>query len=973
MNIETWLRELGLDRYADAFRANEIDHTILPTLTAEDLSDIGVTIVGHRRKILNAAALLQDEQASESPTTALEAERRHLTLMFVDLVGSTAISGRLDPEDLRKLMRRFQNAVAGEVTRFRGHVAKFLGDGVLAYFGFPRANEDDAERSVRTALSIMEALTRIETPQEIPLQARIGIATGLVVVGDLIGEGPAQEPAVIGETPNLAARLQAEAKPGQILISTATRQLLGHVFAFDDLGSRKLKGIKEPVQIHAVSAERIVESRFAARHAGEPGRMAGRDQELALILERWRQTLAGEGQCVRLIGEAGIGKSRIAQAFIDAVADDAPIRLSYQCSPHHRDSALYPAIRQLILAADFAPGDDPKDKLDKLETLLELEEGWSSENAPLIAALLGIYDDKRYGKLDLSPQQQRMRTLHAFVGQLLGLARQRSVLLLIEDAHWIDPTTLELIEQSIDAIVQAPVLILVTTRPDDQVELRGHPNVTSLALNRLSQQAATSMIQQLLGGMDVPQSIIVEIVAKTDGVPLFVEEVAKAVVEEGVLGAEVPASLQDSLMARLDRIPDARRFAQTAAVIGREFDFRLLQRLSKAEDAELKKALSGLVDAELVFCRGTPPDASYTFKHTLVRDAAYESLLRERRKNLHGVIADLLRESQETLDPADETLAQHLALAERFEAAIETRIAAAERARDQSAYKEALGLIGNAASLLPQIAGGGVKSELDIQLELLRAEVIQALHGPSEAAFGAYRRVEDLTHQAGDHRREFVGAWGLWFLNLQSMDLPNATRQTERLTALARISEDRDYQLQASHAKWTTAFYKGDIVAASEHARVGCERYDPERHYPSMLRFGSHDTGCCARYHMSKSSCILGFPETSVKFAREAMKLAHDIGHAGSLVIALNMDAIVRQMMGDLDGLKRASADFSILAERHGMSRFAAAAPIIEGWIAVCEGGGSSALAQMQHGIATLVDSDSLMRVSYFFGILAEA
>ncbi|MGI9452536.1 MAG: ATP-binding protein [Geminicoccaceae bacterium] len=987
MDIGAWLRDLGLERYADAFRANEIDRQILPTLTAEDLSDIGVKIVGHRRKILNAAALLEHDPSKEpsdvpaeernapkmSSGMATEAERRHLTLMFVDLVGSTALSSKLDPEEMRQLMRSYQNAIAGEVTRFRGHVAKFLGDGVLAYFGFPQAHEDDAERSVRAALSIIDVLTGVDTPQGIPLRARIGIATGLVVVGDLIGDGPAQEPAVIGETPNLAARLQALAGPGQILISAATRQLLGNLFEFDDFGVKSVKGIDEPIQVYLVQGEQVIESRFAASHAGRLGKMAGRDQELALLIDRWRQAKNGDGQIVLLIGEAGIGKSRITQALIDEITVDRPIRLYYQCSPHHRDSALYPAIRQLRHAADLKSADEPTQKLEKLEALLRRATDDISESAPLIADLLSIHDESRYGKIDLSSQKQRMRTLQVLVDQLMGLASQYPVLLIVEDAHWIDPTTLELIELSIDAIAKAPVLILMTTRPDDQVQLRGHPNFTSLSLNRLPQEHVMTIVKQLLGGMTVPQDMLDEIVKKTDGVPLFVEEVAKAVVEEGLLSAHVPASLHDSLMARLDRIPEARQVAQTAAAIGREFDFKLLRDISSTEETELSSALGQLVEAEIIFCRGIPPEASYSFKHALVRDAAYESLLREKRRSLHGQIADALSDDPTGFGRTEAMLAYHQALAERHEDAIRTWIAAADRASGQSAYQEALGLVDTAVDHLPNIQDKELRSELEISVELARADVRQILDGPTETAIAAYTRVRDLARKAGDHRQEFIGAWGLWFNDQQRNNLPSAAKRATELIHLADLADDSNCVLQANHANWTTAFYSGDLISTKKYAQQGYERYDPTSHYPALLRFGSHDAGCCARYHLAKSNCLLGFPETGASFFEEGVELARRLEHPGSLVVALVIQVIIQQMTGDVDAVENSGNEFGALADRHGMARFAPVSRIMLGWVDACRNEGQSAIDKMKSGIESLESTGGLMRLTYYKGLLADA
>lgn len=988
VDIEAWLRELGLERYADAFRANEIDHLILPILTVDDLSDIGVKIVGHRREILNAAEALQHQPTSAttkailheqhnaetpSPSKVPDAERRHLTLMFVDLVGSTALSSRLDPEEMSQLIRDYQNAVAGEVMRFRGHVAKFLGDGVLVYFGFPAAHEDDAERSVRAAMSIIEALERVDTREGLELQARIGIATGLVVVGDLIGQGVAEEAAVVGETPDLAARLQGVAESGQILVSAATRHLLGEQFLFDDFGVRRLKGLDQPVQVHLLRGKRVVEGCFVASQSGRLGKMAGRDQELALLIARWRQAKAGEGQCVLLIGEAGIGKSRIIQALIDEIAVDQPIKLFYQCSPHHRDSAFYPAIRQLARAADLRSEDSSTRKLDKLEKLLRQAVNDIDESAPLIAALLGIHDESRYGKIDLSPQKQRVRTLQVLIDQLIGLAHRSPSLLIVEDAHWIDPSTLQLIEQTIDAIAASPVLVLVTTRPVDQVDLRGHANVTSLSLNRLPKQHAMAVVQRLLGGMSLPQDVLDDIVAKTDGVPLFVEEVAKAVVEEGLLSAKIPASLHDSLMARLDRIPDARQVAQIAAVIGREFDFKLLCRVSTAKEDELSSALARLTEAELVFCRGAPPDASYSFKHALVRDAAYESLLHTKRRALHAQIADALIHTDGSMGRTDEVLAYHLASAERYEAAIRTRTVAAERASGQAAYLEALALVDAAADLLAKIEVKDRQLELEFSLELLRAEIRQVLEGPSKAAYASYERVLDLARQAGDQRGEFLGVWGLYFLDEQSFNLPSASKRANELAILADASGDPDQQLQANHANWGAAFYRGDLPGFRKHALAGLEHYDSGRHYPAMLRFGGHDAGCCARFHLAQADCLQGYPDTAVKKSAEAIESARELGHLWTLSITLHAEAIMRQLIDDVDGVERANAEFGDVADHHGLARFIAIAPIMNGWIRVCRGDDRSAIKRMQEGMEALRSTGGLLRLSYYWGLIADA
>ncbi|HYI06548.1 MAG TPA: AAA family ATPase, partial [Reyranella sp.] len=534
MEVAVWLKGLGLGRYVQAFADHSVDAEVLQHLTAEDLREIGVVAVGHRRKLLDAIDALRAGQATYSggdpapspgrpPPLSQRAERRQLTVLFADLVGSTALSGRFDPEDMSEILRSYQDAVAVAIARFGGHVAKFMGDGVLAYFGWPRAHEDEPERAVRAGLGIVEAVPRLATPAGKPLAARVGIATGLVVVGDLVGEGATREEVVVGETPNLAARLQETAAPGTVAVADGTRRLLGDVFELRPLGPTRLKGFAGSLDVFQALRENPAGSRFEAHQAGRPPPlMVGRDQELALVLERWRRAAAGEGQAVLLVGEAGIGKSRLVQAVLDVVGGEAHAALRYQCSPHHTSTALWPVVRQLGLAAGLGPADAEATRLDKLEALLRRGADDVGEVAPLVAALLGIDADFRYPAQALTPPRQRARTLAVLVEHLLGLARRHGpVLMVVEDAHWIDPTTLELIDQAFDRIADARVLALLTTRSDNQLVLGRHLHATRLNLNRLGRGATEAIVARLIGGRGLPPEVPGEIAARTDGVPLF--------------------------------------------------------------------------------------------------------------------------------------------------------------------------------------------------------------------------------------------------------------------------------------------------------------------------------------------------------------------------------------------------------------------------------------------------------------------
>ncbi len=840
MDVAAWLTSLGLERYELAFLENEIDVAVLPKLTAEDLKEMGVVIVGHRRKLLEAIADLKSAPVGVLELVARQpdAERRRLTVMFVDLVGSTALSTQLDPEDMSKVIRAYQNAVAGEITRFEGHVAKFMGDGVLAYFGWPRAHEDEAERAVRAGLAIVAAVTKLTGGGE-PMTCRIGIATGLVVVGDIVGEGAAKEEAIAGETPNLASRLQGAAEPGQVVIAEATRRLVGKVFEIVDLGPQTLKGIAEPVWAFAVRGERSSESRFAARSGDRLFPLVGREQELALLIERWRQARDGEGQLVLLVGEAGIGKSRIMQALIDAAAADNHVRIRYQSSPYHSDSALYPTTQQLTLAAGFEAGDTTETKLDKLERLLAQAGTDSRVAAPLIAALLGLASEGRYGQLGLAPQQQRARTLDVLIGQLVGLAQRQPVLWAIEDAHWIDPTTQELIELALDRVAHNRVLVLMTARPTFQHGFGGHPIVTRLTLNRFGREQVARIVDRITGGKLLPAALLDEIVGRTDGVPLFVEEMTKAVLESGLLreteaswvldgplqGLAIPTSLHDSLMARLDRLQPVKQVAQTAAVIGREFDHALLAAISPLSGPELGVALNSLVEAELVFRRGTPPDATYLFKHALVRDAAYESLLRSRRQELHGDIARALEDRFPDFSRGQpELLARHLTEAGKLGAAVPYWQRAGERAARASANAEATAHFRQAIALLMGLPFSNERERLELQLQTHLAGCLFASEGyGAPSTMATIARANELTERVGEPALLFPVLYGQWvYTTIGRTEHPRALEIADRFLQLAQGQTDTGQALIGHRIRGTSLYNLGRTseAAAELVARV---------------------------------------------------------------------------------------------------------------------------------------------------------
>jgi class 3 adenylate cyclase/predicted ATPase len=971
MDIAAWLRQLGLEQYAKAFRDNAIDADLLPKLTANDLMELGVSLVGHRRRLLDAIALLAETEASPTPMQSVEsphsrAERRQLTVLFCDLVGSTELSGRLDPEDLGEVIRTYQNRCTDVATRWDGHVAKYMGDGVLVYFGWPRAHEDDAERAVRAGLDLTEVVATLRAEEGPPLAVRVGIATGLVMVGDLIGEGAAQEQAVVGETPNLAARLQGLAEPGQVVIAEATRRLVGAAFEFRNLGPQTVKGLAGPVAAFAVTGERATSSRFEARSGPVLSPMVGRDEELALLLERWAQAKAGDGQGVLLVGEAGIGKSRISRALLDAVADEPHTRVRYQCSPYHTDSALWPVIQQLSHTAGLGADDPVEARLDKLEALLDRVDG--RDSAALIADLLGLDGAARYGPLDLTSQAQRVRTLDALVDQLLGLDARQPVLVVLEDAHWIDPTTLEMIEQGLDRIAAARVLLLVTSRPDQQPELAAHPHVTRLTLNRLDRGGVEAIVARL-GGDRLPTETIGAIIARTDGVPLFVEELTKAVLEIGE--TTIPASLHDSLNARLDRIPEVKEVAQVAACIGREFSFSLLAAVADRPEAELASALDKLVSSELIFRRGAAPDAGYTFKHALVQDAAYQSLLKAKRRQLHASIANALEGGfPQTATTQPELLAHHCGLASLSEKAVIYWLRASKTASDRSASLEGIAHITRGLNELPAIADSAGRARLELELQAALGGLLLMTRGHAAFEVGeTYSRVLELSEQLHDSKNRVSALLGLTRFHTVGGRFGRAAHFAQQLLDLAHETRDPTALVTGHYAFGVGSLQRGEVLIAHQHFVEGARLHvDLPR---AMSVDVAHHPGIACVAYLAVPLWLLGYPHQALTEAQGAVSLARDLDHPFTLAFVLVVFAKLLHFRREARSAQAVADEAIAVARERGFPLWLPIAEAMQAWALATSQGERSAV-QIRQGLAKREAIGAEFDTTYLLCLLAD-
>ena len=883
-------------------------------------------------------------------------ERRQLTVLFCDLVGSTALSARLDPEDFGAIIAGYRRCIAETVACFDGFVARHHGDGAVAYFGYPHAHEDDAERAVHASLALVQAVAALPTKEK--LSARVGVATGVALVGDMSDSAISEEHGILGNTPNLAARLQSLAQPGDVIISGRTKTIAGPQFEYLDLGKVEIKGFAKPVAAWQVAGKTTVTSRSHALQSCDLLPLIGRDEELQLLLRRWERARSGAGQVVLLSGEAGIGKSRLTVALLEQLAREPHIRLRYFCSPQHTDSTLYPVIGEMLRAADVDHDDSQQAKTDKLDALLA-QSSTPSEDAALFAEMLSLPNDGRYPAVEVEPQLRRQKTLKALGSHIEALARINPVLMIFEDAHWTDPTSLEFFARAVDLAVSHRLLLLVTFRPEFSPPWIGRPHVTGLTLHRLAPCAINFLIEGVVGNRSLPAGIRQDIIERTDGIPLFAEEMTKAVldaegesdVQRTFAGAPppvvtVPASLQASLMSRLDRLGPAKHVAQVGAAIGREFPHMLLAALVHKPKAELDSDLERLIAAGLLFRQGIPPHASYLFKHALVQDAAYSTLLREPRRALHARIAEIL-ESQfpEIAESQPELLARHYASADLIEKAAQLWGKAGLRSQERSALAEAAEQLGRALSQIATLPStpGLRREQIILQVALLNTLMHVKGYGAAEtktavAQARAFIEQAERRGETPDDPSLILSAlFGQWIVNFINFNGDVARELAARFLAFGERDEAAVPRMIGHRTMASTLAFTGDLVEAKAHYDQALALYRPAEHRRLMTRFGQDLRVTCLAFR-SMALWLLGYPEAALNDADRALMEARQLEHAATFMFTLNFPILVNTYCGNYHAASEHLKELVVLAEEKGAPFRKAEGVLRQGYILALTG-----------------------------------
>jgi class 3 adenylate cyclase len=994
VDIAGWLQSLGLERYEAAFRKNGVSVEVLRHLTADDLKELGVAAVGHRRQLLVAIAKLRDgdgpgalKSAGDLVASVPPGERRQLTVMFCDLVGSTGLSEKLDPEELRSLLHAYRTLCGDVISRYDGFVARYVGDGILTYFGWPSAHEEDAERAVRAALEIVHTVKRASSTED--LSVRIGVATGPVVVGEQAGAGD-QSRLAVGSTPNLAARLQGLAGGDQIVIAASTRRLVGNAFELTDLGEHYLKGLAEPNHAWRVVGVLATDSRFDAHRGGDVlTPLVGRDEELDLLLRRWAQAKDSEGQVVLLSGEPGIGKSRILGSLRQRLEAQGVQALRFQCSPYYLNSAFWPIVDNFERTLKFARDETADSKLDKLEALVVTYYSRPLTDVRFVASILSIPFEARYGALTMTPQKHKDETLRTLVDISEAAAGKQPSVLLFEDVHWADPTTLEALDLLIDRVKTVPLLVVLTHRPEFQSRWSGQGHVGALNLSKLTRTQSAAMVSALACGKALPAALLDQILTKTDGVPLFVEELTKSILESGDLkdvddhyeyggsarAVAIPETLRDSLMARLDRFMPVKEVAQIGAAIGREFSYELIAAVAPISQIQLDDALAQLSACGLAFRRGTPPDAIYTFKHALVQDAAYDSLLKSRRQELHGKIARVIEQRFPNIkDTEPEVVAHHLTAAGLAEVAIPLWRTAGELALKRMALTEAIAHLNKGLDLLGTLPRSSQRDTNELELRTRLGPAWLALKGwPTPEVWSSLHPALALAKSLKRYDALLPVLWGLTS-NVETQGrVAEALEWAAEMLDIAKGTGDADLLITGHGLACACNCFAGEFTKALEHADQVQHLYDAEKHR-HLADILYRDPKTSAGIFGSISTWILGYPDRAMRMSDEKDAHARRRRHPFDLGFALTMGAHEFDHRFELEDLRKRAEECERLGRENSLPvLWVYLAPASYGQALILKGKPSEGIAPLKAGLASWEAGGGKVRGPTWNAFLAEA
>ena len=993
-----WLDGWGLKQLGPRLAEQDIDLDALKYLTEDDLKELGLTI-GLRRRLLHAiekglsrpaAELVPPAPGGPAPGANQGAERRQLTILFSDLAASTELSSRLDPEEMSVLLRAYQACCIAAIQRYGGQISRFTGDGILTYFCYPQAHEDDAERAVRAALEIVHDVPRLRPHGDIVLSVRIGIATGQVLIGEMIGEGESEQVDVVGETPNLAARLQAEARPNGIVISASTHRLTEGLFDCASLGKLHLKGFTEPVVVWQVHGESVAESRFDAMHSRTLTPMVGRDRELGLLMHCWERVGAGEAQAALISGEAGVGKSRILNALRAMLKPRGPYILTLYCSPYHQASALHPVINHYERLAGIAHDDSHAQKLAKLETLL-VENGAVLEQAvPILATLLSIPFGDRYATLDLTPEHLKEQTLQLLIRRIGDISLQKAVLFLVEDAHWIDPTTSELLSRMIPALKTSPVFLVVTSRtPTDNFKLQHETPLMHLPVARLDRQQAEQLLRHNVGGRPMSPKVSAEIIARADGIPLFVEELSKAVMESGLAdvdsddaavrgaspGGVVPATLHDSLMARLDRMSPVKPVAQFAAVLGRVFTVQLLSAAAPRHLLPIEGAITALASAEIILPVQLGANPTYQFKHALLQDVAYQSLLKATRRAHHARIAHVIAEQfGDIAQTQPEIVARHFTEAELYDKAVAYWLKAGQRSSQRSSNLDAISHFERGLALVEFMEDLVERPRIEYKFCVALVTPIIATKGYTAPELERlFERALGLSEEIGDTEEILPVLYSRQAYELVGGQFDRAVAHAEEAIRIAERNPLADSAAFAGRLLATLRLFQGEVTTACEQLRRMLLQYDPVRHSASALTFGQDHFVACAS-HLALGQWFLGFTDEARRYSERAIEYARSLKHTHTLQFALAYaGALFAANCRDVEYLESTTTELLEIGKELGSPGWSAAVSGLHGKLLIDRGRTREGIAKLQAGIMAFRERRSPLWQPTFCTWLAEA